>query len=79
MIHLLLYVEIRTNMKVIGATSSTFGSNKKQQPIVTTQPVSPVRGWRTCLKIIPLPIVTIVVHVGVIVEHVDTSSLIYDQ
>ncbi len=52
---------------------------KKQQPIVTTQLVSLVRGWKTCLKIIPLPIVTIVVHVGVIVEPVDTPSLIYDQ
>ncbi len=29
MIHLLLYVEITTNMKTIGATSSTFGFNKK--------------------------------------------------
>jgi hypothetical protein len=29
MIHLLLYVESRTNMKTIGATSSTVGSNKK--------------------------------------------------
>jgi hypothetical protein len=66
-------------MKTIDATSSAFGSNKKQQPIVTTQPVNLVRSWTTCLKIIPLPVVTIVVHVGVIVEHVDTPSLIYDQ
>ncbi len=66
-------------MKTIGATSSTFGSNKKQQPIVTTQLVSPVRGLRTCLKIIPLLVETIFIHVGVIVEPIDTPSLIYDQ
>jgi hypothetical protein len=41
--------------------------------------VNLVRGLTTCLKIIPLHVVTIVVHVGVIVELVNTPSLIYDQ
>jgi hypothetical protein len=58
----------------IGASSSTFGPNLGGQPIVTTKSISPIRGG-TSLKIIPLPIVIVVVPIEVH-EHVDTSSFV---
>jgi hypothetical protein len=50
--HLLLSMEIGTNRRTTGATSSTFGLDLGGQPIVTTKPVSPIRGGIS-LEIIP--------------------------
>jgi len=64
------------NTKATCATSSTLRYKQGEQPIVTTKSSSPIKG-KTCLKLLPLPllVVTIDVSVEVIVEDIATPSL----
>jgi hypothetical protein len=64
-------MEIGTNARTTGATSSTFGPNLGRHLVVTTKPISPIRGG-TSLEIIPLFVVTVAILV-------DTSSFVVNN
>ncbi len=68
-------LEIGTNIKATCATSFIFVFEQREQPIVTTKPVNPIRGG-TCFKIIPLFVTTLTILVEVIIKHVVISSLV---
>jgi hypothetical protein len=55
--------------------SFTFGPYPRKQPIVTTKPSRPIRGG-TCLKIIPLHMVTLTIPIEVIFELVNAPSFV---
>jgi hypothetical protein len=69
--YLFLSLETGTNTRTIGAKSFTFGPNLGGQLVVTTKPVSPIRGG-TSLEIIPLLVVTVTILV-------DTSSFVVNS
>ncbi len=66
-------VKIKTSTRTTSATSFTFGPNPREQHVVITKPISPIRGG-TCLEIIPLHVITLTILFEVIVELVVTPS-----
>ncbi len=69
-----VYVEIKTSTRTSSA-SFAFGPNPKEQLVVITKLISPIRGG-TCLEIIPLLVITLTIPVEVILELVLTLSLV---
>jgi hypothetical protein len=69
-----VYVEIKTSTRTSSA-SFTFGPNPREQLVVITKLISPIRGG-TCLEIIPLLMITLTIPVEVILELVTPSLVV---
>jgi hypothetical protein len=67
-------MEIKTSTRTTSATSFTFGPNPREQHVIT-KPINPIRGG-TCLEIIPLPVITLIILVEVILELVTPSLVV---
>jgi hypothetical protein len=55
-------MEIKTNNRAIGASPSIHGYEQKEQHVITTKPINPLKGG-TCFKIIPLHVQTFTILV----------------